>query len=127
METGELIKKCRAISLEGEEEDKVSFVGKMKAKGVETVRGCLVGKILTTTGVDIKGLKATMHQVWRTINGVRIESLGENVVLFKFALEADKRRVLTRGPWHFNKALLVLIELVGIENITKQAFTHVSF
>ena len=127
METEELIKKCRAISLEGEEEDKVSFIGKMKAKGAKIAAGCLVGKILTTRGVNIEGFRAAMHQVWRTICGVRIESLGENIFLFKFALEADKRRVLIGGPWHFNKALIVLIEPVGIGNITKQAFTHVSF
>ncbi|KAH9799961.1 hypothetical protein WN943_000608 [Citrus x changshan-huyou] len=127
METEELIKKCRAISLEGEEEDKVSFVGNMKTKGAEIAAGCLVGKILTTRGVSIEGLRAAMHQVWRTIRGVRIENLGENVFLFKFALEADKRRVVTGGPWHFNRALLVLIEPTGIGNIAKQAFTHVFF
>ena len=127
METEELIKKCRTISLEGEEEDEVSFVGNMKTKGDEIAAGCLVGKILTIRGVSIEGLIAAMHQVRRTIRGVRIENLGENVFLFKFALEADKRRVLTGGPWHFNRALLVLIEPTGIGNITKQAFTHVSF
>ena len=43
-----------AISLEGEEEDKVFFVGKMKTKGVEIAAGCLVGKILTTREVSIR-------------------------------------------------------------------------
>ncbi|KAH9743696.1 CCHC-type domain-containing protein [Citrus sinensis] len=107
----------KVISLEGEEEDKVSFVGNMKTKGAEIAAGCLVGKILTTRGVSIEGLRAAMHQVWRTIRRVRIENLGENVFLFKFALKADKRRV----------ALLVLIKPTGIGNIAKQAFTHVSF
>lgn len=72
METEELIKKCSAISLEGEEEDKVSFVGKMKTKGAEIAAGCLVGKILTTRGVNIEGLRSAMHQVWRTLRGVRM-------------------------------------------------------
>ena len=47
--------------------------------------------------------------------------------MFKFALEADKRRVLADRPWHLNKALIVLTEPEGIGNITKQAFTHISF
>ncbi|KAH9670323.1 CCHC-type domain-containing protein [Citrus sinensis] len=127
MEIEELIKKCSAIPLEGEEEDKVSFVGKMKTKGAEIIVGCLVGKILTTRGVNIEGLRSMIHQVWRTVRGVRVESLGENVFMFKFALEVDKRRVLAGGPWHFNKALIVLTEPEGIGNITKQAFTHVFF
>ena len=38
METEELIKKCRAISLEGEEDDKVSFVGNMKQKGLKLLQ-----------------------------------------------------------------------------------------
>ena len=58
---------------------------------------------------------------------MRVESLGENVFMFKFPLEADKRRVLASGPWHFNKALIVLIEPEGIGNIIKQAFAHISF
>ena len=127
MEAEELIKKCSAISLEGEEEDKVSFVGKMMTKGAEIIAGCLVGKILTTRGVNIEGLRSMIHQVWRTVRGVRVESLGENVFMFKFALEADKRRVLADRAWHLNKALIVLTEPEGIGNITKQAFTHVFF
>ena len=120
-------KKCSAISLEGEEEDKVSFVGKIKTKGAEIIAGCLVGKFLTTRGVNIEGLRSMIHQVWRTVLGVRVESLGENVFMFKFTLEADKRIVLAGEPCYFNKALIVLTELEGIGNITKQAFTHVSF
>ena len=30
-------------------------------------------------------------------------------------------------PWHFGRALIVLTEPVGIEEITNQVFTHVSF
>ena len=35
--------------------------------------------------------------------------------------------MLAGEPWHFNKALIVLIEPVRIGNITKQGFTHASF
>ncbi|KAK9189971.1 hypothetical protein WN943_018571 [Citrus x changshan-huyou] len=99
----------------------------MKTKGVEIIARCLVGKFLTTRGVNIEGLRSVIHQVWRTVLGVRVESLGENVFMFKFTLEADKRIVLAGEPCYFNKALIVLTEPEGIGNITKQAFTHVSF
>ena len=33
---------------------------------------------------------------------VKIESLGDNIFMFKFALEADKRRVLAGHHWHFD-------------------------
>lgn len=47
--------------------------------------------------------------------------------MFKFASEADKRRVLSGGPWHFERALIVLKEPSGIGEITKQVFTHSAF
>ena len=108
METDELIQKCRVITLEDEEEDKVSFAGKMKAKGAETVERCLLGKVLIMRVVNKEGLWVTMQQVWRTVREMKIENLGDNIFMFKFALEADKRRVLARGPWHFDRALIVL-------------------
>ena len=58
---------------------------------------------------------------------VKIENLGDKIFMFKFALEVDKRRVLVGCPWHFDRALIVLIEPKGIGNITAKAFTHTSF
>lgn len=44
--------------------------------------------------------------------------------MFKFASESDKMRVLSRGPWHFERALIVLKEPSDIKEITKQSFTY---
>lgn len=52
METEELIRKCQAITLEGEEADQFNFEGQMKEKGFRAVAGCLVGKILLARGVN---------------------------------------------------------------------------
>lgn len=35
--------------------------------------------------------------------------------------------MLARGPWQFEKALICLAEPVGIGEVTKHVFTHVSF
>ena len=59
-----------------------------------------------------------MSQVWRTVREVRIEELGDNIFMFKFAIETNKKRILTRGPWHFNRALMVLIEPTGLGEVT---------
>lgn len=32
----------------------------------------------------------------------KVESLGNNIFMFKIHVEADKRRVLAGGPWHFD-------------------------
>ncbi|KAH9649425.1 CCHC-type domain-containing protein [Citrus sinensis] len=57
-------------------------------------------------GVNLEGLRSAMLQIWRTNKEVRIESLGSNIFMFKFAVEADKKRVMGGGPWHFDGALM---------------------
>lgn len=118
MEIKEFIKKCRTITLEEKGEDKVSFVGKMKAIRAISAGGCLLGKILITRGVNKEGLHMAIQQVWWTVREVKIENLGDNNFMFKLALEVDKKRVLVEGHWHFDRALIVLIEPKGIRSIT---------
>ncbi|KAH9647988.1 hypothetical protein KPL70_025411 [Citrus sinensis] len=89
--------------------------------------GCLVGKVMLTKGVNKEGLKAALQQVWRTFKEVKIESVGNNIFMFKFAEEVDKKRVLKGGPWHFDRPLIVLAEPKGIGEVAKQSFTHTSF
>lgn len=58
---------------------------------------------------------------------VKIESIGDNIFLFKFATEEETKRVLMGGPWHFDRSLLVLVEPAGSDDIKDQSFTHTSF
>ena len=127
MDTEELIRKCKAISIGEDKEKIVNFEGSMRSKGRQVVAGCLVGKILHNRSVNPEGLKSALHMVWRTTKEVRIESLGNNIFLFKFVLEADKKRILAGGPWHFDRALIILTEPTGIGEVTRQTFTHTSF
>ncbi|KAH9647987.1 hypothetical protein KPL70_025411 [Citrus sinensis] len=82
---------------------------------------------MLTKGVNKEGLKAALQQVWRTFKEVKIESVGNNIFMFKFAEEVDKKRVLKGGPWHFDRPLIVLAEPKGIGEVAKQSFTHTSF
>lgn len=127
METEELIRKCKAITLEEDKTSRVAMGEIMKGKGKKLVAGSLLGRVLHPRGVSREGLKSALQQVWRTAEGFRVESLGSKTFLFKFASEADKRRILSGGPWHFECALIVLKEPSGIGEITKQAFTHSAF
>ncbi|KAK9221992.1 hypothetical protein WN944_010423 [Citrus x changshan-huyou] len=127
MDTEKLIRRCKEISLSGKTRGKVSFKGNLRLKGEKIVAGCLMGKVLHNKKVNLEGLRLAMSQVWRTVREVRIEELGDNIFMFKFATEADKRRILAGGPWHFNRALMVLIEPTSIRELTKLSFSHVSF
>lgn len=127
MDTEELIRRCKSISLEEAEENKLSFKGRVKERGAQIAAGCLIGQVLHTRNVNTEGLRAALNQVWQTKKEVKIENLGDNIFIFKFGNEMEKKRVLARGPWHFNQALIVLKEPDGIGEITTQLFTHVSF
>lgn len=72
-------------------------------------------------------MRAAMQQIWRTGWEVKIESLGDNVFMFKFGLNEDKRRILAGGPWHFDRALIVLTKPIRIGDIKKQNFNYVFF
>ena len=112
---------------EEEEEDAVMFIGEMKKDGERVAAHCLVGKILLNRDVNKDGLRYAMQQAWKTTKEIKVESQGDNIFVFKLATEHDKKKVLTEGPWHFDKALIVLVEPMGMGGIKRQPFTHTSF
>lgn len=56
------------------------------------------------------GHQTTLVQAWKTTKEVKIENLGNNIFIFKFGLKVDKQKVMARGPWHFDIALIMLKE-----------------
>lgn len=120
MDTEELIKTCKAISLDEETRGKVTIKSKMKEMGEKIFAGCLMGKGLLNREVKNEGFKAALLLVWKIMKEVKIEELRENIFIFHFGNEADKKKVFAEVPWHFDRALIVLTEPVGIEEITKQ-------
>lgn len=90
MDTVELIRKCQAVVLKEEEEDIVNFMGRMKIKGEETAANCLVGKVLLSRSINREGLKAAMHQAWKTVKEVKIESMG--ITFSSSSLPQKKRK-----------------------------------
>lgn len=57
METEELIRKCKVITLEEGKESKVVVGNVMEGNARELVEGCLLGKVLHLRGVTREGLK----------------------------------------------------------------------
>lgn len=92
MDIEELIQKFQEISLSGEKRGRISLKSKMKMAD-----GCLVGKVLLNREVKIVGLKATLQQVWKTIREVQIEEMGDNIFIFKFGINVDKKNILAGG------------------------------
>ncbi|KAL9427056.1 hypothetical protein AB3S75_033778 [Citrus x aurantiifolia] len=119
MDTEELIRRCKSITLKEEEDDAVMFIGGMKKDGERVAAHCLVGKILLNRDVNKEGLRYAMQLAWKTTKEIKVESMGDNIFVFKFATEHDKKRVLTEGLWHFDKALIMLVESVGMGSIKR--------
>ena len=94
--------------MESEEANKITFVSSMRKNRAKVVARCLVGKILHNKGVNREGLRIALQQAWSTIKKVKIESLGNNIFMFKFASKDEKQRVIAGGPWHFDIVLIVL-------------------
>lgn len=127
MDTEELIRKCKAISIREGAERKLTLRSGIEEKGGRIMANSMIGKLLLSRSVHTESIRSALVQAWRTTKEVKIESLGNNIFIFKFGLEVDKRKVLAGGPWHFDRALIVLKEPSGIGNMRKQAFTHVAF
>lgn len=87
----------------------------------------LVGKILLAKSVHTDVIKTALTQAWKTTKEVKIESMRNNIFRFKFGLEVDKQKIMAGEPCHFDRALIVLKEPNGIENMRNEEFTHTCF
>ena len=60
MDTDELIRKCKVITIREEDKSRVTLEASMKAKKEKALANCLVGKVLLTRGVNKKGMKIAL-------------------------------------------------------------------
>ncbi|KAK7849162.1 hypothetical protein CFP56_003436 [Quercus suber] len=58
----------------------------------------LVGKLLANRNINKNAVKAIILKAWRTFKGVQFVDLRENVFLFKFACEGDRKRIVELDP-----------------------------
>ena len=74
----------------------------------ELVNIGLVGKLFSDRVINKNVIKAIILKAWRTSKSVQIVDLKENIFLFKFACEGDKKRILELGPWNIEGFPLIL-------------------
>ncbi|KAL5815344.1 hypothetical protein ACOSQ4_025985 [Xanthoceras sorbifolium] len=99
----------------------------LREAGARKLALCLVGKILTTKLINREAFRAVIPKIWRTTQTFIMENVKENVFVFQFQNQADKRRVLTGGPWSFDKCLIVLEEPRGDGKFLEMEFNNVQF
>lgn len=85
---------------------------------VEEIRqkssNCLVGKYWMEKRYNKEAFKSVLSKLWRSEGGVNFKELQDNLWLFEFAEEEDKRRVLDGRPWSFDRQLVVIQEFDGL-------------
>ncbi|KAL5864153.1 hypothetical protein ACOSQ3_001667 [Xanthoceras sorbifolium] len=99
----------------------------LREAGARKLALCLVGKILTTKLINREAFRAVIPKIWRTTQTFIMENVKENVFVFQFQNQADKRRVLMGGPWSFDKCLIVLEEPRGDGKFLEMGFNNVQF
>ena len=69
---------------------------------------CLVGKFLTEKPINFMYMKNTMTGLWRSVRGMCIKDVDQNLFLFQFYHHLDMNRVIRDGQWTFDQHLLLL-------------------
>ncbi|KAL5768847.1 hypothetical protein ACOSQ2_015630 [Xanthoceras sorbifolium] len=128
MNADDIASRCAALSLETDSmEPRFVLETPLREAGARKLALCLVGKILTTKLINREAFRAIIPKIWRTTQTFIMENVKENVFVFQFQNQADKRRVLTGGPWSFDKCLIVLEEPLGDGKFLEMGFNNVQF
>ncbi|KAL5834909.1 hypothetical protein ACOSQ4_014406 [Xanthoceras sorbifolium] len=106
---------CESLTLSDEEGPVLKLSGEAQQEGARRLNYCLVGKILCRKKINREAFKIVIEQIWNAIHGIEIELVGDNVFVFYFKDVEDKISMQSRGPWHFDKSLIILVEPKGAE------------
>lgn len=106
-------------SLAIEEEENEAFVLEEEAEEeINKYELCVVGKFLAERNINVRAMKTRLADLWRPAMGINIKEIEQGVFLFQFYHKEDMNWVLRGGPWSFNNAMLVLVEVsMGEESL----------
>ena len=68
----------------------------------------LVAHFLTRRPINTESITRTFRPLWRVEKGFVIKDLGDNKASITFQDDVDLERVITNGPWSYDKFLVVL-------------------
>ncbi|XP_042958197.1 uncharacterized protein LOC122293793 [Carya illinoinensis] len=127
MEAEDLAKRWERLHLS--EEERSCFHVKQDLSKEEDRRGkhCIVGRAMTEKGINSEAFRITMSQIWRLEGWVRFKELGDQCFLIEFQTLADKEKIFSGHPWFFDRHLLTLLEVDGIDSISELHFAYEPF
>jgi hypothetical protein len=85
------------------------YIEELQEKGLK----CLVKRFETPKKINKEAFKSVLTRIWRTIDGIYFKEILDNLWIFEFEKDTDRRRVLDGRPWSYDRTLLVLNEVDG--------------
>jgi hypothetical protein len=95
-------------------------IEELRAKGSK----CLVGRLGIAKKIDKEAFKTLLTRIWQTMGRVFFKEIQDNLWLFEFTEDSDKRRVLEGQLWSYDRTLLILNEFNGKTPPSQMEFTH---
>lgn len=108
-------------------EDEATVIKVPTTEASDRFKLCLAGKLWGDRPFNTQAFQSTLKQIWRVKHGVDIRILGKNIFTFQFYLWKDMDRVLAGEHWWFDKRVLVLQRMEGVEQPSDLTPTHTPF
>ncbi|KAF3952002.1 hypothetical protein CMV_022403 [Castanea mollissima] len=118
----DLAGQCARLSLHAKECQTIPL-----AQAVEDNNRILVAKLFTKRRVNVEALSQTLKTMWRFVKDFEVRDLTSNKVLLLFADDADMQKILSQGPWTFDKYLIGLYKPGAKESVDDANFDTASF
>jgi hypothetical protein len=116
------------MRISSREEHLVDFDGETEADtGLTEVEHSLVARLQTNKPFNKEALKGSLRQLWKCRGGPTFTDLGENLLLAVFPDRAELQKVIAKGPWSFDKKLILTKVLNDDTNTSEIQFRDAEF
>ena len=87
----------------------------------------LAGKFLTKRVLNVDAVARTFKPLWKPIGELKIQDIGDNILLFEFEDILDMERVLEYEPWSYDKHLVVFQKAIDAESAPLLDYSFTTF
>ncbi|KAL0012258.1 hypothetical protein SO802_007366 [Lithocarpus litseifolius] len=108
----DITRQCARLSLHTKERQTIPLTSVF-----ETNNRVLVANLFTKRRVNVEALSRTLKSMWRFVQDFEVRDLASNTVLLLFTHEGDAQKVISQGPWSFDKYLIGLYQLSASESV----------
>ena len=67
----------------------------------------MAGKFLTKRVLNVEAIAHTFKPLWKPTGELKIQDVGENILLFEFEDNLDLERVSEFETWSYDKSLVI--------------------